>query len=103
MASCYLCGGQIPRGQAFRKHLYTGFSIAGFNFSSNVFLNLIINGILTTRLQRLRSYYPVKTLCGQCATTIAAAEKRQSIVLLMGAILSVIIALVVIVASNAVR
>jgi hypothetical protein len=44
--------------------------------------------------------YAVKTLCGQCATKVSAAERRQLMALLMVAILIPVVVLALIFASS---
>jgi hypothetical protein len=83
MASCYLCGSQIPKGQALRKHVYTGLSIGGFSLFSNVFLDWIMNTGIRRRFAPVRSFYAVKTICGHCAASRAAADKQKLFVLLV--------------------
>ncbi len=82
MASCYLCGVQIPKGQGVRKTLYTGMGIGGFSLFSSVLLDWILNTALRRRPATIRSYYSVKIICGQCAASAAAADKRKLLVLL---------------------
>jgi hypothetical protein len=90
MASCYLCGAQIPKGQGFRRTLYTGMGISGFSLFSNVLLDWILNSALRRRPAFVRSYYSVKTICGPCAANTEAADKRKLFVLLTVA-LSIIV------------
>ncbi len=82
MASCYLCGVQIPKGQGVRKTLYTGMGIGGFSLFSSVLLDWILNTALRRRPATIRSYCSVKIICGQCAASAAAADKRKLLVLL---------------------
>ena len=102
MACCHLCGTQIPKGQGFRKTLYTGMGIGGFSLFSNVLLDWILNTALRRRPATIRSYYSVKIICGHCVASAAAADKRKLVVLLAVA-LSIIMALaLVVVAANVV-
>src|SRR5262249_51958230 len=100
MASCYLCGAQIQKGQGFRKTLYTGMGISGFSLFSNVLLDWILNSALRRRPAFVRSYYSVKTICGPCAANAAAADKRKLLVLLTVALSIISLLALGIVAAN---
>jgi hypothetical protein len=96
---CHLCGTQIPKGQGLRKTLYTGMGLGGFSLFSNVLLDWILNTAIRRRPASIRSYYSVKIICGHCAASAAAADKRKLLVLLT--ILSIISLLALgIVAAN---
>jgi predicted nucleic acid-binding Zn ribbon protein len=82
MASCYVCGTPLPRGQGLRKSVHTGASVAGFNLSSTVLLNWILNSILRRRYASIGNYYSVKTLCAPCASNLDLAERRKLIAVL---------------------
>ena len=77
MSSCFVCGRQIPRGQDIRKRIYTGSSVGGFNLSSSVLLNWILNSVINKRRVSVRSYYSVRTVCSSCAITIDQIEKKR--------------------------
>jgi hypothetical protein len=97
MASCHLCGTQIPKGQGVRKTLYTGMGISGFSLFSSVLLDWILNTALRRRPAFVRSYYSVKMICGPCAASAAAADKRKLLVLLGVALLVITVLALVIV------
>jgi predicted nucleic acid-binding Zn ribbon protein len=82
MASCYVCGTPLPKGQVLRKSVHTGASVAGFDMSSIVLLNWALNSILRRRYAGIRNYYSVKTLCAPCASSLDLAEKRKLIAVL---------------------
>jgi hypothetical protein len=100
MASCYLCGVQIPKGQGVRKTLYTGMGIGGFSLFSSVLLDWILNTALRRRPATIRSYYSVKIICGRCAASAAAADKRKLLVLLTVALSVIMVLALGVVAAN---
>jgi hypothetical protein len=77
MSSCFICGKQITKGQELRKRIYTGSSVGGFNFSSSVLLNWILNSAINKRRVSVRSYYSVRTVCPSCAISIEQAERAK--------------------------
>jgi hypothetical protein len=101
MASCYLCGTQIPKGQGLRKTVYIGMGIGGFSLFSNVLLDWILNTAIRRRPATVRSYYSVKIICSHCALSAAAADKRKLFVLLAVLLLIMFVALGI-VATNVV-
>jgi hypothetical protein len=100
MASCYLCGTQIPKGQGVRKTLYTGMGISGFSLFSNVLLDWILNTALRRRPAPIRSYYSVKIICRHCAASAAAADKRKLLVLSAVALSVIMVLALGVVAAN---
>jgi hypothetical protein len=100
MAICYLYGMQIPKGQGVRKTLYTGMGISGFSLFSNVLLDWSLNTVLRRRPAPLRSYYSVKIICGHCAASAAAADKRKLLVLLVVALSIIMVLALGVVAAN---
>jgi hypothetical protein len=100
MASCYLCGVQIPKGQGVKKTLYTGMGISGFSLFSNVLLDWILNTALRRRPAPIRSYYSVKIICGHCAASAAAADRRKLLVLLVVALSVIMVLALGVVAAN---
>jgi len=96
MASCYLCDAPIPKGQSLRKRVYTGLSIGGFNFSSNLVLNWILNSIFNRSRASVRSYYSIRTICPNCAVRIDIANKRKVLtILILGLVAALVLALIV--------
>jgi len=93
VATCYICGSDIPKGQGQRKQVYTGFSIGGFNFSSIAFVSWFLNSLLKKRVANIRSYYSLKAVCDNCAASIDLAERRK---LLGGLIIIVALAVLVV-------
>jgi hypothetical protein len=77
MATCYLCGLDLPKGQGQRKLVYTGFSIGGLDLSSIALLSWLLNSLVKRRAASIRSYYSLKTVCDSCAARIDLAEKRK--------------------------
>jgi hypothetical protein len=75
MPSCYLCGSIIQTGQGVRRRLHSGASVSGFNFSSNVLLNWLLNSLLSKRPARLRNYYSLHTICANCAMRLDAQQQ----------------------------
>ena len=100
MASCYLCGAQIPKGQGVKKTLYTGMGISGFSLFSSVLLDWILNTALRRRPAPIRSYYSVKIICGHCAASAAAADKRKLLVMLAVALSVIMVLALGIMAAN---
>jgi hypothetical protein len=100
MATCNLCGTQIPKGQGVRKTLYTGLGIGGFSFFSNVLLDWILNTAIRRRPASIRSYYSVKIICGPCAASAAAADKRKLLVLLTVALFIITLLALGVVTAN---
>jgi hypothetical protein len=87
MPTCYFCGCAILRGQGNRRRVNTGYSIAGFNFTSSPVLSWLMNSLVSNRKASIRSYYSVQTLCAPCATKRDAQERRKLLLLSVGAIL----------------
>ena len=103
MASCYLCGAQIPKGQGVRKTVYTGMGISGFSLFSSVLLDWILNTALLRRPAYVRSYYSVKMICGPCAASAAAADKRKLLVLGVALLVITVLALLIVAANIVAR
>jgi hypothetical protein len=85
MPSCYICGSPTQTGNAVRKSVHTGASISGFNFSSNVPLNWLVNSVIRKRPVGIRNSYSLRTLCSNCAAALDANEAYKRRVLLMTA------------------
>jgi hypothetical protein len=82
VASCYLCGRPLSKGQGLRKTVHTGASVTGFNISSNVLLNWALNSALRQRYAGIRNYYSVKMLCAPCASRLDQTERQKLIAVL---------------------
>src|ERR1700687_2206154 len=61
MAECYNCGTAVPRGQGYRREVYTG-------HSSRIYWGRRVSGSGGSR-------FGVRTVCGRCAGNI---DKRKS-------------------------
>jgi predicted nucleic acid-binding Zn ribbon protein len=95
MTSCFICGRLIPKGAEIRRTVHTGSSVGGFNISSNVVLNLIVNSLISKRRQSVRSYYSTRTVCSSCDTDLAMHERRKILgILLFVVIFALLIAVV---------
>lgn len=94
MAACFVCSVAIPKRQEVRKRVYTGSSVSGFNFSSIVLLNWLLNSALRKRPTGIRSYYALRTLCPRCAAAIDQAEAKKLKVLTLIAIAAVSIIII---------
>jgi len=95
VASCYLCGRPLSKGQGLRKTVHTGASVTGFNISSNVLLNWALNSALRQRYAGIRNYYSVRMLCAPCASRLDQADRQKLIaVLKVAAAGAVILAIV---------
>jgi hypothetical protein len=90
MATCYLCGSQIPQGQGIRRRVNTGVSVGGFNLSTNPVVAWILNSLLTKRAAAFRSYYSLRTVCSTCARTIDARERRITVAIILVSLLAVL-------------
>jgi len=96
MPTCFLCGTPLAKGQGLRKSVHTGASVAGFNITSYVLLNWLLNSILRRRYVGIRNQYSIKALCAACASALDLAEKQKLIaVLKIGAVGALILAAVV--------
>jgi hypothetical protein len=100
MATCFLCGCAIPRGQGNRRRVNTGHSIGGFNLASNPVLGWLLNSALSKRLAPIRSFYSLQTLCAVCTIKHAAAEKRTVLILASGLLLAAILFLFLLLRSH---
>ena len=87
VASCFVCGSQIPKGRELRKSVYVGASVGGFNLSSNVVLNWLLNAALSKRRVGIRSYYGLRTICQNCAIAMEKEEKKRLLVIAIFCIL----------------
>jgi hypothetical protein len=74
--------------------------IGGFSLFSNVLLDWILNTAIRRRPATVRSYYSVKIICGPCAASAAAADKRKLLVLLTAALSIITLLALGIVAAN---
>ena len=59
--------------------------LEGFNVSTNVVFNWVLNSLLANRQTTIRSYYSLRTVCPACAAQIQNSERRKFIVVLMEA------------------
>ncbi len=96
MPSCYICGSQIQTGNGLRKSVHTGASVSGFNFSSSVPLNWLVNSVIRRRPVGIRNSYSLRTLCPSCAASLDAKEayKRRIIMMIAGGLAVAIVGLV---------
>jgi predicted nucleic acid-binding Zn ribbon protein len=81
MATCFICGARIPNGHDVRRRVYTGTSVGGFNLSSSVALNWLLNSVLAKRRMGVRSYYSVRTICHGCSTSLDKVERRKAAII----------------------
>jgi hypothetical protein len=86
MPSCYICGSRIQTGIGLRRSVHTNASVSGFNFSSSVPLNWLINSLIRKRPVGIRNSYSLRTLCPNCAAVLDAKEayKRRITMILAG-------------------
>jgi uncharacterized membrane protein YkvI len=84
-----MCGGAIAKGGGFRKRVYTGSSVGGFNLSSSVVLNWLANSIIGRRRVGVRSYYSYRTVCQSCAAALDEWERKKLLAIggIIGALL----------------
>jgi hypothetical protein len=75
MPSCYVCQKVMPRNSAIKRNVYTGASVGGFNFSSAVWLNVLLNNMFGQKHSRARSYYAQRIVCADCADAIDRRER----------------------------
>ena len=72
MASCYICGDDVPKGQGYRRKVHTGSS----------------TGITSGGSFSARSYSGIRTVCGNCAAAVdrenANATRRVMIIIVLG-------------------
>jgi hypothetical protein len=80
MPTCYFCGSAIPKGQGDRRRVNTGYSIAGFNFTTRPVFGWVINSLVSNRKANIRSYYSMRTLCARCAAKRDTVERRVLLV-----------------------
>ena len=85
MATCFVCGSVLSKGAGVKKSVYTGASVGGFNLSSNIWLNVLLNSMFGDARSRARSYYSQKSVCSACADEIAARERRKITLLIVAA------------------
>src|SRR5712671_846958 len=83
MASCYVCGKALPKGKGVKKNIYTGASVGGFNMSSNIWLNVLLNSLFGDKRSRARSYYAQRSVCPDCAVGLDAKDRRNVTLLVM--------------------
>jgi hypothetical protein len=76
MPGCYHCRQALPRGSGVKRTVYTGASVSGFNLSSHVWLNVVLNSLLSKSRSRARSYYSQRWVCAACASKIDAQERN---------------------------
>jgi hypothetical protein len=84
MPQCHCCSQSIPRGSGVKKTVYPGASVGGFNFSSRVWLNVVLNSVLGGRRSFARSYYSQQWVCTTCAAKIDAKEKIKLLLIVVG-------------------
>jgi hypothetical protein len=100
MPTCYVCGCAIPRGQGRRRRVNTGYSVAGFNFSSNPVMSLLLNSLVRKRQTPLRSYYSLQTLCTTCAAANDARERWKALIVVLAAIVAALAFVILLITSG---
>jgi hypothetical protein len=65
MAECYNCGAYIPKGQGYRREVYTG-------HSNRIYFGRRLSGSTGNR-------YGVRTICASCVQRIADRRRRTAI------------------------
>src|SRR6266516_4504308 len=91
MSSCFVCGNLIPQGRDIRKRVYVGSGVSGFNLTSNVVVNGLLNSALSRRRVGMRNYYSVRTVCMSCSSAIDQSERKRMFVLLAVVIAAILI------------
>jgi len=84
MASYYLCGTSLVKGNSVRRSVRTGTSVAGL-FSSPPTIILVVLAVLARgKLPPIRSYFSLRTLCPTCGQRLDAQRslKRKALLLL---------------------
>jgi uncharacterized paraquat-inducible protein A len=83
MASCYLCGTALAKGQGARRSVRTGTSVAGlFSIPPSIFL-VALAALAGVKVPSIRSYFGLRTLCPSCTQRLDAQRSlRRKIVLL---------------------
>ena len=61
--------------------VHSGTSISGYNFSTWLPLNLVLNAMLKPRIPAVRNYYSLRTLCPLCANTLHRSERMKLLVI----------------------
>ncbi len=82
MATCYVCEKSLEKENAKWRTFYTGASVGGFNLSSNVVLNVVLNSIFAKRRTQVRSYYAQRAVCSKCAMRVDGRERIKFLILL---------------------
>jgi len=95
MATCFICANHIPTAQVVRRRVYTGASVGGFNLSSNVFVNWLLNSAIRKRPTSVRSYYAIRTVCPSCAIALDKAERRRTGLIVTGIVSAAIVLTIV--------
>jgi hypothetical protein len=62
MAECYRCGGFVPRGQGYRREVYTG-------HSNRLYFGRRVSGSTGNR-------YGVRTICASCASDLDRRKRH---------------------------
>jgi hypothetical protein len=104
MANCFKCGQVIQSGMGLKKTVYTGASVGGFNISTNVVLNVVLNSFLSKGRVSVRSYYSQRLLCPACAAALDLQERRKLLgVAAIAIAVGVFIILVLVLSANTSR
>ncbi|VIO69529.1 hypothetical protein CI1B_27350 [Bradyrhizobium ivorense] len=94
MASCYLCGTGLAKGQGARRNVRTGTSVAGlFSIPPSAFL-VALAALVGVKVPSIRSYFGLRTLCPSCTQRLDAQRslRRKIVLLIVGSIFFITIA-----------